>query len=203
MRSRFNLRPDQKIAISVGLQIERKGIIEFVELAKQMPEVAFIWFGYSNPYTLPKEVKGHRHQVAQFNFAGYIPRVGSALPIKWQMSIYSWRTRNRRDRLTWSISQQGEHDCIWFTCLWLFKSWRDVYKAMHLKILKCNWRTFRRWFSEFSENGYQQASLKVLKYWPAVHLWVPICRCLSTGKQSDKNSAKSFFQILKDNDKIH
>lgn len=37
----------RKKIISVGHYIERKGLIDFVELAKQMPEYDFYWYGYT------------------------------------------------------------------------------------------------------------------------------------------------------------
>ncbi len=36
-REYFKLSPDQKVIICVGLFFERKGIIDFVEIAKKMP----------------------------------------------------------------------------------------------------------------------------------------------------------------------
>ena len=48
-RKKYNFSETDKIIMSVGLQIERKGILEFLELAKRMPEYKFIWFGFTNP----------------------------------------------------------------------------------------------------------------------------------------------------------
>ena len=43
--------------ISVGHLIQRKGILEFLELAKKMPDVQFIWFGGGNESLVTAEVK--------------------------------------------------------------------------------------------------------------------------------------------------
>lgn len=55
-REYFNLAPDQKVVISVGLFFERKGIIDFCEIAKKMPEYTFIWFGSISLYAVPKKI---------------------------------------------------------------------------------------------------------------------------------------------------
>lgn len=63
------------IAMSVGLQIERKGIIEFIELAKRLPGADFIWFGYSDPKKLPLHVrKALNTSLPNLFFPGYISR---------------------------------------------------------------------------------------------------------------------------------
>ena len=41
-RKQFNYKPSDKIIMGVGLYIERKGILDFVELAKRLPEYKFI-----------------------------------------------------------------------------------------------------------------------------------------------------------------
>ena len=49
---KFNILPSDKIIISVGWLFERKGFDTFVEVAREMPEYKFIWFGdvrLSNP----------------------------------------------------------------------------------------------------------------------------------------------------------
>ncbi|GAO99552.1 glycosyltransferase [Fructobacillus ficulneus] len=56
-REYFDLKPGQKVVMSVGLYFERKGIFDFVELAKRHPEITFIWFGYTNPLILPKKIR--------------------------------------------------------------------------------------------------------------------------------------------------
>lgn len=74
-RSKYNILPEQKLIISVGLQIKRKGIIEFVEMAKQLPEYQFIWFGYSDPKMLPHDVvEAIETDLPNLQFPGYIAR---------------------------------------------------------------------------------------------------------------------------------
>lgn len=73
-REHFNLAPDQKVIICVGLFFERKGIIDFVEIARQMPEYTFIWFGHVAMMSIPKNIRdivkeNHPENVI---FPGYI-----------------------------------------------------------------------------------------------------------------------------------
>lgn len=56
-REYFQLAPDQKVVICVGLFFERKGIIDFVEVARKMPEYTFIWFGHVAMYSIPKNIR--------------------------------------------------------------------------------------------------------------------------------------------------
>lgn len=56
-REYFNLAADQKVIICVGLFFKRKGITDFVEIARQMPEYTFIWFGHVPMLSIPKEVR--------------------------------------------------------------------------------------------------------------------------------------------------
>ena len=46
-RKDYGFKKNDKVIMGIGLYIERKGIVDFVELAKRMPEYKFIWFGYS------------------------------------------------------------------------------------------------------------------------------------------------------------
>lgn len=54
-RKFYKISPSEKVVIGIGLYIERKGIIDFIKLAKELPEYRFIWFGYS-----PLIFSGHK-----------------------------------------------------------------------------------------------------------------------------------------------
>ena len=56
-RKYFNLNEDSKVVISVGLYFERKGLLDFIEVCKMLPQYTFIWFGYTNPMFIPKNMK--------------------------------------------------------------------------------------------------------------------------------------------------
>ena len=56
-RNYFHLGPDDKVVVSAGLYLKRKGILDFMEVAKMMPEVTFIWFGSTPRIALTQEVK--------------------------------------------------------------------------------------------------------------------------------------------------
>ena len=74
-RSRYGFRDEDKIVMSVGLYFERKGILDFVELAGRMPEYQFIWFGYTPKLQIPKKVRDAIHtRLPNLTFAGYVPK---------------------------------------------------------------------------------------------------------------------------------
>lgn len=56
-RKYFNLQPNDKVVLTVGLYFERKGIIDFIEIAKRRPDYKFIWFGYTNLMLVPKHIQ--------------------------------------------------------------------------------------------------------------------------------------------------
>ena len=72
-RERYNYTEDDKVIIGIGLYIERKGIVDFVELAKRMPEYKFIWFGYSPLSVATKNVReAVNTKLDNLVFAGYV-----------------------------------------------------------------------------------------------------------------------------------
>lgn len=74
-REKYEIKDDEKVIIGIGLYIERKGIVDFVELAKRMPEYKFIWFGYSPLSAATKNVKkAVNTKLDNLIFAGYVPQ---------------------------------------------------------------------------------------------------------------------------------
>lgn len=63
------------IVLAVGMQIARKGIVEFVELAKRMPNFEFVWVGKTICFSRTKEVNKvlrEAKQLPNIHFVGYI-----------------------------------------------------------------------------------------------------------------------------------
>ena len=72
-RKSFGYKDSDKIIMGVGLYIERKGILDFVELAKRLPEYKFIWFGYSPLAVSPKKIReAVNTKLDNLVFAGYV-----------------------------------------------------------------------------------------------------------------------------------
>lgn len=74
-REEFEFSNTDKVVIAVGLYLERKGILDFVELAKQLPDYKFVWFGYTNLNTVPAKVReAVMTKLPNLYFPGYYPR---------------------------------------------------------------------------------------------------------------------------------
>lgn len=72
-RKKYGFSSEDKVIISVGHYMERKGITDFVKLAKEMPEYKFIWFGYTPDMALTANVaKAIRSVPKNLQFPGYI-----------------------------------------------------------------------------------------------------------------------------------
>lgn len=72
-RYHYGYSDTDKIIMSAGLIIKRKGILDFIELAKRMPEYQFIWFGTADLRFAGKEIrKAVSEKIPNLTFAGYV-----------------------------------------------------------------------------------------------------------------------------------
>lgn len=72
-RQKYHLPEDQKVILSVGHYIERKGILEYIEMARRMPQVQFLWFGYTDPKLIPAKVQeAIKTAPENVHFPGYV-----------------------------------------------------------------------------------------------------------------------------------
>ena len=73
VRQKYNLG-NSKIVMGIGLFFERKGLHDFIEIAKSMPDVKFIWFGQKyKVLTTSKIVKAIKNKPDNMIFPGYVP----------------------------------------------------------------------------------------------------------------------------------
>ena len=74
-REKYGFSDTDKVVVGIGLYIERKGIVDFVELANRMPEYKFIWFGHSPLAAATKKVrKAVNTKLDNLIFAGYVEK---------------------------------------------------------------------------------------------------------------------------------
>lgn len=72
-RARYHIAPQQKVVLSAGHYMKRKGIVEFIDLAAKMPDVLFFWFGYTNRMMRTDEVmKAMKRATPNVRFPGYV-----------------------------------------------------------------------------------------------------------------------------------
>ncbi len=75
LRARYGLGEKEKVVVSVGHMIARKGLPEFLELAGSIPEATFLWFGWTNPKLIPQEIaRAIREAPANVLFPGFVGR---------------------------------------------------------------------------------------------------------------------------------
>ncbi len=78
-RAKYGFDSNDKIIMSVGLQIRRKGIFDFVELAKSMPDYNFVWCGYTNPNIIPNDTRELlQTELPNLHFVGFVDDMVSA-----------------------------------------------------------------------------------------------------------------------------
>lgn len=72
-RKEYGYQNNDIVIMGIGLYIERKGILDFVELAKRLPQYQFIWFGDSPIYASPKKIRKAIHtKIPNLKFPGYV-----------------------------------------------------------------------------------------------------------------------------------
>lgn len=78
LRKHFGLKEDDFVVLGVGQVQTRKGVLDFVEVAKQMPDITFVWAG---GFSFGKITDGYReltqvmeHPPKNVRFLGIIPR---------------------------------------------------------------------------------------------------------------------------------
>lgn len=69
----FKIKDGEKVVIGVGFPFNRKGIKDFFEVAKDYPDVKFIWFGYLQKIlTQPNVLKAIKNRPSNVIMPGYI-----------------------------------------------------------------------------------------------------------------------------------
>lgn len=72
-RRRWGLGEDDKVVVTAALPIERKGILDFIALARKMEKVRFIWFGSLPKSLIPRAVRRAMAEApSNVSFPGFV-----------------------------------------------------------------------------------------------------------------------------------
>lgn len=73
-RELYGFKKEDKVIIGIGLYIERKGILDFIKIAKHFPEYHFVWFGHTPSATIPAKVRRAINSAPKnIQFPGHVP----------------------------------------------------------------------------------------------------------------------------------
>lgn len=73
-RDRHGIGSETPLVVSAGLQIVRKGIVDWIELARRFPQVQFWWFGHTDPVLMDPAVRAAMSNAPDnCIFGGYVP----------------------------------------------------------------------------------------------------------------------------------
>ena len=74
-RESLGLKEDDKVVLGIGLYLERKGILDFVEMARRLPDVKFVWLGKLNLSLVPDKIaRAVNTRLPNLLFPGYVPQ---------------------------------------------------------------------------------------------------------------------------------
>jgi 1,2-diacylglycerol-3-alpha-glucose alpha-1,2-glucosyltransferase len=69
------IEENDRVVMSVGMYIERKGILDFIDLAKKNPEIKFVWYGKTSYGIIPSKIVialKEAYEIPNLFFPGYI-----------------------------------------------------------------------------------------------------------------------------------
>lgn len=162
-KEKYNLNANDKLVLSVGLQIKRKGLLDFVEMAKQLPEYQFIWFGYTDPKLLPKEIsEAIQTDLPNLQFPGYIER--DELRVAYQAAdLYVFLTHEETEGIV-LLEALASHTNTLVRDLPVFSDYQDrqnIYKGKNLKeFIGLTQEILEKKRPSLTEKGYRVVSQK-------------------------------------------
>ncbi len=72
-RKQFNLKDDEKFVMGIGFPFERKGLHDFIEVARLFPDIKFFWFGHlAKILTSTKMLKVIKNKPSNVIMPGYV-----------------------------------------------------------------------------------------------------------------------------------
>ena len=130
-RKKYGFSKEDKVVVGIGLYLKRKGILDFIELARRMPEYQFIWFGDIDRRVIPREIRrAVKTKLPNLKFPGHVP----ATMIKSALSgadLYLFPTLEETEGIPILEAMACEQRVL-VRDIPVFAEFHDVYKAKNL-----------------------------------------------------------------------
>ncbi len=166
-RKRYGYTENDKVIIGIGLYIRRKGIVDFVEIARRLPEYKFIWFGESPlKFSTDDVKKAVNTKLSNLKFAGYVEQelIKEALA---GCDLYLFPTLEETEGIPIIEACAMKTDAI-IRDIPIFDGWledgKNVYKAKDVDefVIKIN-KLLNKELPSVSENAYEVAKMRDIK----------------------------------------
>jgi 1,2-diacylglycerol-3-alpha-glucose alpha-1,2-glucosyltransferase len=73
-RDFFGFKKDDRVVMSAGFYFKRKGLHDFIEVAREFPDIKFVWFGYLRPLGRTRFIKkAIKNKPSNVYLPGYVP----------------------------------------------------------------------------------------------------------------------------------
>ncbi|OJF91616.1 glycosyl transferase family 1 [Alkalibacterium sp. 20] len=166
-RDKYDLKEQEKVIISVGHYIERKGILDFVKIAEQMPEYQFYWFGYTNLNLVPHSVReAIENSLPNLHFPGYVNR-NDLRDAYCGSDLFLFLTNEETEGIV-LLEALASKIPILVRDIPVYENWlsdgETVYKGINIYDFKEKiYRILEGILPEITENGYRIAQKRDLK----------------------------------------
>jgi len=166
-RKTYGYKKEDIVIVGIGLYLERKGILDFVELAKRMPEYQFIWFGHVNKAVIPKKIKrALRVNLPNLKFPGYVEpsMIRSALK---ESNLYIFPTLEETEGIPAMEACAMKCDAI-VRDIPVFDDWledgKNIYKAKNINDFEIKIRKIiNKELPSLVKEGYKVAESRDIK----------------------------------------
>lgn len=165
-KEHFNIK-DEKVVIGVGFPFIRKGLDDFIEVARRFPDVKFIWFGYLQKILQSNKIKKViRNKPANVIMPGYIANEIIKGAYRYAECLF-FPTREETEGIV--VLEALASKCpVLVRDIGVYSDWledgRDCYKAKDIDgfVDKLNY-IFDNDHTTVIENGYKLANSKTLE----------------------------------------
>ncbi|MDO5725797.1 MAG: glycosyltransferase [Tissierellia bacterium] len=163
-RSTLGLKPDDKMILAVGLPIKRKGILDYIELAKRMPDYKFYWFGQIDEFLLPIDIRNKiKERPNNLYMPGYIDREKIRIAYK-AANVYLFPTHEETEGIVLLEALASRTPTV-IRDIPIYKDWfqngENIYKANTVddfeNIIK---KIINKELPDLTEAGYNKAAEK-------------------------------------------